>query len=183
LSAIREDTILNDWNPSESTLRRWAFDENLFLSEQDEDLVLHRREYLPILIPLADDPSCPKASYILACLDFYLMFLVLRGNDKHLDEVREGAALAELARHESLHRWAALQRRRLQYRAGIGPVNREQALVMGEELLNGICRLAQISVIEESASSWTVQLSVPPIHRHKEKLVIDKATGRFVFSR
>jgi hypothetical protein len=45
-------TILNDWNPSEETLRRWAFDTTPLLSDQDEDLVLHRREYLPVLIPL-----------------------------------------------------------------------------------------------------------------------------------
>jgi hypothetical protein len=46
---MSDEVILNDWNPSEETLLRWAFDENLLLSDQDEDLILHREEYLPLL--------------------------------------------------------------------------------------------------------------------------------------
>lgn len=180
---MSDEVILNDWNPSEVTLRKWAFDESIFLSDQDEDLVLGRKEYLPVLITLADDPSCPKRDYILSCLDFYLMFLVLRGNEDHLSVVAEGAALAATRQHEGIKKWAELQRQRLQYRAGIGAVDREKALKMGQDLLNGIARSAEISVVGESAETWEVQLSVPPEHRHKERLSINKTSGTFVFSR
>ena len=125
-AAMDDVTILNDWNPSEETLRRWAFDTTLLLSDQDEDLALHRREYLPVLIPLADDPACPKADYILSCIDFYLMFVVLRGTEDDLAQVRQAAELARCAKQAKLHAWAGLQDRRLRYREGLGPTSREQ---------------------------------------------------------
>ena len=178
-----DETILDDWNPSEETLRKWAFDENILLASQDEDLVLHRREYFPVLIPLADDPSCPKADYILSCLDYYLMFLVLRGSEARLAEVREAAELASRSKQDKLQEWARLQERRLLYRQGRGPVSREQALTMTHELLIGICRRAEISLVSEEGDSWEVQLSVPPLHLHVERLSIDKRSGRFSFSR
>lgn len=180
---MTSDVVLNDWNPSEETLRRWAFDENLYLSDQDEDLVLGQEQYLPLLIELADDPSCPKAGYILSCLDFYLMFLVLRGNESHAAVVKDGARMAASAKTQELVSWGQLQERRLKYQEGIGPVSKDDALLMGQELLNGICRQASISVVSETESAWEVELSVPSFHRHKERLLISKASGRFKFFR
>jgi hypothetical protein len=165
------------------TLRRWAYDLDLDLISQDEDLLIGNREFLPILIPIADDPACPKAGYILASIDFYLMFLVLRGTEAELVAVREAIELARHATRSELHDWAALQDRRLRYRDGIGTVNKQQALTMGDELLNGICRNAEISIVDESGRSWILQLSVQPFHRYKERLAIHKDSGRFVFSR
>lgn len=178
-----DETILDDWNPTEATLRRWAFDESLLLSDQDEDLVLHRAEYLPLLVELAGDPTCPKAQYILSSLDFYLMFLVLRGSESHLVTVAEGAELALRSSNANVREWGKLQERRLQYRKGIGVVTKEQALLLGQELLNGICRQSDISLVGESLNTWEVELSVPPFHRHKERLSINKCTGKFSFTR
>ena len=173
---------LEDWNPSEETLRRWAFDTTLLLSDQDEDLVLHRREYLPVLIPLADDPASPKADYILECIDFYLMFLVLRGTEDDLTPVWEAAELARCAMQQSCT--PGLSCRSVVFVIGkVSAPQVENSVTMNKELLNGICRTAKISVLGESAESWEVGLSVPPYHRHKERLSISKATGRFVFSR
>lgn len=177
-----DEVVLNDWNPSEETLRRWAFDENLFLSDQDEDLVLGHEDFLPVLIELASDPACPKASYILSCLDFYLVFLVLRGTEAHLSIVRAGARLAAIRMTPELVEWASLQERRLKYREGVGPISKERALLMGQELLNGICRAASISIVDETASNWEVELSVQLFHRHKERLSISKALGRFKYA-
>lgn len=106
---MAEEIILNDRNPSEETLRRWAFDGNILISDQDEDLVLGRRDYFSVLIPLADDPTCPKADYILSSLDFHLMFIVLRGNELQLVELSEAIQLAQAAKQSKLHDWAALQ--------------------------------------------------------------------------
>lgn len=176
-------TSLPNWDSDEAMLRHWAYDEDLTLLDQDEDLLLHNRDWLPILIPLADEPSCPKADYILGALDFYLMFLVLRGAEAELVAVREAIELATQAIRPELHNWAALQERRLRYRDGIGAVSRQQALTMGAELLNNISRDAEVSIIGESHTTWILQLSVQPWHRHREWLTIDKASGRFVFSR
>ena len=176
-----EETILNDWSPD--SLRRWAFDESLILSEQDEDLELGRRDLLPILIPLADDPTCPKADYILSAFDLYMMFVVLRGTDAELAALYEAIDLVKGASRQDLTDWAALLKRRLLYRKGIGPVDRSTALRMDDDLLNGICRRSEISISSETDSAWDVQLSVPPYHRHKEWVTINKETGTFVFRR
>ena len=178
-----EETILDDWTPDAPTMRRWAFDESLLLSEQDEDLLIARRDLLPILLPLADDPTCPKADYILSSFDFHMMFIVLRGSDTELEELHEAIRLTQTASRRELRDWAALLGRRLQYRNGVGAVDRPTALMMGDELLNGICRKADISISHETDTVWEVQLSVPPFHRHKEWLSIDKGTGLFTFRR
>jgi hypothetical protein len=176
-----EETVLDDWSPD--SLRRWAFDESLILLEQDEDLVIGRRDVLPILMPLADDPTCPKADYILSSFDFYLMFVVLRGADAELSALHEAIDLVRGATRQKLTEWAALLNRRLLYRKGIGPVDRLTALKMGEDLLNGICRQTEISISSETTNAWVVQLSVPPFHRHKEWLTINKEAGTFTYTR
>lgn len=180
---MTEETVLNDWNPNDETLRRWAYDENLLLSDQDEDLVLGRRDFLPILIPIADDTQCPKADYILSCLDFYLMFVTLRGNDTELNALDDAIRIAKDQQRPEVADWSALQHRRLEYRRGQGPVDRALALRMGNDLLNGICRLSEITITNETHVQFEVQLSVPPFHRHKEWLTISRQTGVFSFRR
>lgn len=179
-----EEIILNDWNPSDETIRQWAYNENIFFDEQDEDLVLGGKGYFPILIPLASDPHCPKAAYILSIMDFYTMFETLRRDAPTAIDVLESAIkLARQSNDEKVKAWAALLERRILYKKGIGTVDKPLALEMGQDLLNGICRDCDISIIKESTETWTVRLSVPPHHLHQEFLSIDKRTGLFVFSR
>jgi hypothetical protein len=180
---MADEIILHDWNPSPETLQRWAYDEKLFLEEQDEDLALGRRDFLPILIPLADDPNCPKADYILSSLDFYLMFVALRGDESALDAIHEAIEIANQTTRPELAQWIKLLKRRLLYREGIGIVNREIALQMGRDLLNGLSREAEITISAELPTSFEVQLSVPPFHIHQEWLTICKATGQYSFRR
>lgn len=169
---------------SAESVRAWAYDPNqnwIDDANQDEDLTLG---LLPIdlLLPLIDDPDCPKASYLLRCLDYHHMFNVLRGEDYHLAETREAIDKASICKHQEIKAWAELQNRRLAYRAGAGPVDRESALAMGQELLNGISRECEITISNESADTWTVQLSVAPFHQYREWLNISKRTGQFEFS-
>ncbi|QDU07331.1 hypothetical protein [Gimesia aquarii] len=180
---MTEETVLHDWDPSPETLQRWAYDENLHLDEQDEDLALGRRDFLPILIPIADDTRCPKADYILSSLDFYLMFLTLRGNDSELSALDDAIAIARDQKRPEIVDWSALLQRRLKYRIGVGPVDRTLALKMGNDLLNGICRQSKIAITNETDVEFEVQLSVPPFHRHKEWLTINRQTGTFSFRR
>lgn len=179
-----EEIILDDWNPSEETIRRWAYDENIFLADQDEDLVLGGKGYFPILIALASDPHCPKAAYILSIMDFYTMFETLwRDKPTAIDVLESAIKLAKPSSDVKIRTWAELLERRVVYKEGIGAVDKTLALQMGQDLLNGICRTCDISIIEESTESWTVRLSVPPYHLHREFLHIDKKTGLFRFSR
>lgn len=165
------------------TLCRWAYDENLLLMEQDEDLILGYRDFLSILIPFADDINCPKADYILSSLDFYLMFEVLQASSSQVDAVQDAISLCKHPQRQELSAWAALQKRRLSYIEGVGKTDRTMALKMGDDLLNGICRKCEISISFENDTTWEVQLSVPPFHRHKEWLNINKSSGKFKFNR
>lgn len=170
---------------NEKTVREWAYDPDRdFIDEgnQDEDLILG---LLPatLLLPLIDDPSCPKADYLLRCLDRHLMFTILRGEAYHLDEVRVTADLARQRNRPKLQVFADLQYRRLNYREGAGAVDREQAISMAHDLLNGLGRECEITISAETPLDWTVQLSVAPFHRHREWLKISKSTGKFEFSR
>lgn len=180
---MQDYVILNDWNPSEETLRTWAYSKHVELADQDADLVLHREEYLPLLLEFADDPDCPKSSEILSTLDFYLMFLVLRGAASYLKIVEKAVALVEHAKTSSVMEWRQLQERRLLYREGVGPLVREQAMAVALDLLIGTARVAELTFVDENPQTWEIQLSVPPFHRHRERLSIDKATGQFRFSR
>jgi len=109
------------------------------------------------------------------------MFIVLSEPDAALTAINEAIELTKGARTHDLKDWAVLLKRRLRYRKGIGPVDRATALKMGDDLLNGICRRADISISSETEKAWEVQFSVPPDHRHKEWLTINKETGKFVF--
>jgi hypothetical protein len=175
--------VLNDWNPSEKTLKEWAFNERIQLADQDADLVLHREEYLPLLLELADDTSCPRSSEILSTLDFYLMFLVLRGSEDHVRIVEKSVELAGPAKTMPVVEWRRLQERRLRYRVGVGPLGEEEALAAARDLLIGLSRVADLQVVDENPKTWEVELSVPPSHRHRERLSFDKITGKFRFSR
>jgi hypothetical protein len=80
-----EEEILNDAEPSLDTVRRWAFDERLWLMEQDEDMILADVKYVPLLLELAADPDCPKARYCLSIVEQHCRF-ILEWRHRHLAE-------------------------------------------------------------------------------------------------
>lgn len=180
---MQDELILNDWNPSDEVLRYWAYNEHVQLADQDSDLVLHREDYLPLLLGIADDPACPKSSEILSTLDFYLMFLVLRGTDLQLRIVENAIQLVMNAKTPPVLNWRCLQERRLGYRKDCSSLTRDQAMVAAHDLLIGISRVAELTFVDENPKTWEIQLSVAPSHRHRERLSFDKTTGHFRFSR
>ena len=180
---MKDWIVLNDWNPSEETFREWAYNEHIELADQDADLILHREDYLPALLEFADDASCPRSSEILATLDFYLMFLILRGSGEHFRIVEKAVSLSRSANTPAVIEWRNLQERRLQYRSDAAPLSREQAFVAARDLLLGLSRVADLDFVDENPQTWEIELSVPPSHPHIERLSFDKATGAFRFSR
>lgn len=168
-----KEKILDDTNPSDETIQRWAYDESLLLMEQDEDLLIPMKNKL--LIPLIADPACPKGDYILAVLDSHLRSLYHHELGANLSATREAAELAEQANQSKLKDWAALLRRRINYREKTTPVDKEMALAMGEDLLKGPGRKGDISIVEENDKTWELQFSYGTLY--KERLSIEKATG------
>ncbi len=177
-SVVSELIILDDWNPSEETIRRWAYDLNILMAEQDEDLVFCVDELIPLLIELASDKNCPKATYILSILDFHTMFRFLRLPTDAVIPVMENAVeLASQSANLKVAQWAELLKERIRFKKAIGRVDQETALTMGQTLLNGVCRQTEVAVVGEDEQTWTVGLSLPP---HAESLKIDKETGAFI---
>ncbi|MEX6689675.1 hypothetical protein QTN47_19375 [Danxiaibacter flavus] len=78
------DKFLDKFDPSISEVKDWAYDENLYFIEQDEDLVLHSTKYITALMELASDPNCPKGDYCLSILSYYSQILLAK---RLVDEV------------------------------------------------------------------------------------------------
>ena len=167
---------------SETTIRRWAYEPDLQLDDDnpDEDLLLHDPRYVALLLTLADDAACPTRTDIIRILDHYMMNLVLRGDGKDLRVVSEAIAFAGRAKTEDLRQWADAQRRRVAYRGGVGPLDKQGALIAADELLIGLCRkAAALTFNGEANGAWQIDLTVPPSERAIERLLIDQGTGRF----
>jgi hypothetical protein len=63
--------IMDNVNPTIDEVKEWGYDQDKLFLDQDEDLILHSPEYIPILIELACDSSCPKKDYCFAILQYY----------------------------------------------------------------------------------------------------------------
>lgn len=70
--------ILDIGNPTPQQLHDWGYDEDLYLTEQDEDLLLHNLRYVPTLLDLAADPRCPKQQYAADIITYYSQLTLLR---------------------------------------------------------------------------------------------------------
>ena len=55
----------NEGEITESIIREWAYDENMWLCDQDEDLILYNEKLLPIIVELGSDSDCLKGSDML----------------------------------------------------------------------------------------------------------------------
>jgi len=58
-----------DFELTESVIRQWAYDSTKILMDQDEELLLHDAEFVPLLVSLAADAACPRRAAILVILD------------------------------------------------------------------------------------------------------------------
>ena len=86
------ERYLDEVNPSPGQLRRWGYEDDLYLTGQDEDLLLHDVKYLPILLELASDPACPKQFYAASIVYTYAQLCVLH---KRRAEVEAISAFVE----------------------------------------------------------------------------------------
>ena len=164
----------------EAIIRQWGYDEELFLAEQDEDLLLGDISHFQVLAELAKDPNCPKADYALAIMDFWLMFQVLRNCPLAAEHIRAAIELFSDTHQPLIKRFIDSNRLRLELLSGLGEVSHERALTVGVAALNGVSRKAEI-LVKDGGHNWIVELSVPPFHLHRERLTLDKQTGQFSF--
>lgn len=165
---------------------RWGYDDNLYFLEQDEEFLLQRIEHFPVLARLAQDRACPKCDIAVAIMDEVLMRRSLRGDREHAREWNETAArLLSVATRPPAVALRNACRERALLLTPRGQVSREQAMRMGSAALLGVSRLADIR-IEEEVDAWRVEAVVSSeseVRVQREWLLIDKATGEFIYSR
>ena len=166
-------------SPSPAEIEQWAYDEDAILWDcQDEDLLLHDVDYIPILTALARDPACPKGEYVLGIIDNYLRHLTIRGPDTELETVKRGIELVDANKITEWTDWLELLKRRLSYRSDPVPTDRAQALKMGRDLFLGRARSGNVNVVGDNEKSWIVDFTVNH-GPYRERLHIDKELGVF----
>jgi hypothetical protein len=65
------DNVLNITSPTIAQVQTWAYDEDMYFMEQDEELLLHAERYMPIMLELALDDKCPKQNACYTILESY----------------------------------------------------------------------------------------------------------------
>ena len=102
-----EFEILGDADPSPETVRRWGYNENVYLIEQDEDLILGDARYVPVLLELAADPACPKRGYALDIVRAYTHFLLTGRHREQADPIASMAEQTAGSPDPHIREWAA----------------------------------------------------------------------------
>jgi hypothetical protein len=65
------DKILNITSPTIEQLKTWAYDEDMYFMEQDEELLLHAHRYMSTLLDLALVDKCPKQNACYTIIEYY----------------------------------------------------------------------------------------------------------------
>jgi hypothetical protein len=76
---------IDEINPD--NIRIWAYDKSLYFLEQDEDLMLHKPEFVPTLMELASKDDCPKQESIKSILEYYIQWCFLYQKNNQIEEI------------------------------------------------------------------------------------------------
>ena len=178
MTGDNQDLILNDYHPSEETVRRWAYDENLYFIEQDEDGALHDAKYIPLMVELASADDCPKAEYIANILDDCARIAALYETKESLEAFRGPVLAASHSSQSRVRAWASIMERRFAYRHGMGEVDAEQADFMAKDLLCGISRCGAVERTQRALPDhWEYKYFTSS---YAEFLYINKRSGNYL---
>ncbi|KAA0992584.1 hypothetical protein [Dyadobacter aurulentus] len=76
------DTI----SPTTQQILLWAYDLDMYLTEQDEDLTLLSNRYIAILLRLSCDDKCPKQHYCFSILKHHIQHLLGQRDHTNIQE-------------------------------------------------------------------------------------------------
>ena len=172
--------ITDNVNPTNDDVREWGYDEDLFLMEQDEDLLLYGTEYVPVLLELARDPACPKREYAIAILGQFVREAALSERIADLIAVGEVVDGLPESLDTTVGEWRDYVRRLLSYRARPFPVNEPKGYEMAHDLLLCIGRqgnLVRNAPVAPDVLHFSLTTSYP------EHLLISRRTGAFTHGR
>lgn len=174
------ERISDNVNPTADDVRQWGYDEDLYLMEQDEDLLLYGTSYAPVLLELAEDDGCPKQYYALCILSQFTRESALSGNRSNLRHLQSIAKERSEIRDAGVAEWRKYVNRLVEYDNQPCEVNEEKAKQMAQDLLLGVGRVGQVEARRgEKVGEWHFAL-VTSITEH---LHIDKGTGAYRYYR
>jgi hypothetical protein len=104
-------------------IREWAYDEDVLLLEQDEDLLLYDWELLPTLIHLIADPHCQKRKWIYFALCQHTRESVTRGGKDGRAALSNAVASVAPPTEGWLTDWCDYAERILAYDRPAGPID------------------------------------------------------------
>lgn len=170
---LDEDVPLNA-----DAIRLWAYDEDIYLIQQDEDAVLWEWDFVPILLELATDPECPKADYAFSITDDFARCMIVHQEHRDLVEARKAIEWAEQKTAPAILKWAELQSSRLE--AVLNPVasTDSEFLALGELLLATPTMTKTLERVSPSAAIIHSRYG-----SYREALLIDVGNKRVRFSR
>ena len=167
------ERITDNISPTHDDVLEWGYDEDLYLMEQDEDLLLYGLYYVPALLELAKDPACPKQHYALCIIGQFTREAALhqRSDELHgLEQILNSFQASE----PSVEDWRNYVRRLLSYQQRPFSVDEQGAWEMAQDLLIGIGRVGQVKMdSDKQPNAWHFSL-VTSVHEH---LSITKQTG------
>lgn len=160
-------------------VRGWGYDDELILLEQDEELLLYDVEFIPVFLELAADDRCAKRDNVFCILCQFCREQVTRGGERGTAAIRAvWSVIAEPAggRPREWHQYVG---RLLAYTQPSGPVDKNAARRMAEELLLGIAgRVGEVTESNSDRQGWwrfTLRTSVT------EHVDVCEATGAFSY--
>jgi hypothetical protein len=95
--------------PTAEEVRTWAYDEDAWLVDQDEDLVFLAPKYVPLLVELIADDQCPKRAVALRYprhTTKHLLERGARGDKSGLATLKTTAGAVDESAAEELRSWA-----------------------------------------------------------------------------
>jgi hypothetical protein len=145
------------WFGSPEHLRTWAYDEDIELSDQDEDLLVYAIECLSALLDCAVDESCPKGDYIIRCIDYSLRDIALKGKAGQPDELAKAMAVIESVGEKLDEDWITTLRKRLDARMEPKCIESQaEAFSIGQALLSGKGILGDIVTFDDGGA-WIIE--------------------------
>jgi hypothetical protein len=176
--AVGGRRALGTFDPSPDQVRAWAYDPDLFFTDQDEALAVTHPNHLEQLVGCAADPSCPKRAYILSILDS-IAALPRPGGVALMARARD---LARATGDTFLAAWADDLDRVLAYASGRGAVGHDEAGTLAHILLVGR-RRPSLVLDESTVDGWWQFRARFPDGRSLDAVYVHGASGNVVWAR
>ncbi len=105
-----ENSDMKEWDWEKGQLgaedvRKWGYDEDMFLLSQDEDLVLHDPKYIAVLMELSSDNQCPKQEYSLRILYYYTQIYFCLRDKEEIEQCYQNMLMYEGDMSLAVIRW------------------------------------------------------------------------------